>query len=140
MGQPSRLGSRLPAMTDRDARPTNIVESADMAHTYEELSKMTVAQLREVAKGIDHEAVRGYSTMHKEHLLPAVCEGLGIETHAHHEAVGINKSRIKKQIRELKAERDKALEAHDPVKLKQTRREIRSLKRKIRKAILAGTH
>ncbi len=28
-----------------------------MAHTYEELKKKTVAQLREVAKEVDHEAL-----------------------------------------------------------------------------------
>ncbi len=111
-----------------------------MEHTYEELSTMTVAQLRKIAKETDHEAVRGYSTMHKEHLLPAVCQALGIDDHAHHEAVGINKTRIKQKIRELKVKRDAALEAHDHAKLKETRREIRSLKRKIRKAILTGTH
>jgi hypothetical protein len=36
-----------------------------MAHTYEELSAMTVSRLREIAQGIDHEAVKGFSTMHK---------------------------------------------------------------------------
>ena len=36
-----------------------------MAHTYEELHIMTVAQLREVAK--ETGEVRGYSSMNKEH-------------------------------------------------------------------------
>ena len=44
-----------------------------MAHTYEELHGMTVAQLREVAEGVEHDAVHGYSTMHKEELLPTSC-------------------------------------------------------------------
>ena len=41
-----------------------------MAHTYDELHNMTVAQLRDIAKKVDHEAVRGYTTMHKHELLP----------------------------------------------------------------------
>ena len=54
-----------------------------MAHTYEELKKKTVEDLREMAKGIDHEAVKGFTQMNKEHLLPAVCKALGIDTHKH---------------------------------------------------------
>lgn len=105
-----------------------------MSHTYEELHKMTVAQLRDVAQEIEHDAVSGYSTMHKEHLLPALCEALGIEAHEHHEVVGIDKAAVKAKIRELKVERDKALAAGDHKMLKRHRRRIRGLKRKIRKA------
>ena len=106
-----------------------------MEHTYEELHKKTVAQLREIAKELDHEAVRGYSTMHKEHLVPAICEALGIEAHVHHEVVGVNKSKIKAKIRKLKADRQKALDAHDSKELKKVRREIHGLKRKLRRAM-----
>lgn len=105
-----------------------------MTHTYEELSKLTVAQLRDVAKDLDHDAVRGYSTMHKEHLLPAVCQALGIEAHVHHEVVGIDKTKVKKQIRELKVQRDAALAARDRKQLKQIRRRIHHLKRRLHKA------
>jgi hypothetical protein len=105
-----------------------------MAHTYEELHKMTVAQLRDLAEGVEHDAVQGYTTMHKEQLLPALCEAFGIEAHEHHEVVGIDKGAGKVQIRELKKERDAALEAHDSKQLKTVRRKIRGLKRKIRKA------
>lgn len=105
-----------------------------MAHTYEELHAMTVAQLREVAEGIEHEAVHGYSTMHKEDLLPALCEALGIEAHEHHEVVGIDKDAVKAKIRQLKAQRAALIEAKDSKQLKFVRRRIRSLKRKIRKA------
>ena len=48
-----------------------------MAHTYEELSKMTVVELRDIAKDVDHEAVQGATQMNKEHLLPALCKALG---------------------------------------------------------------
>jgi hypothetical protein len=105
-----------------------------MAHTYEDLHGMTVAQLREVAEGIEHDALHGYSTMHKEELLPALCTALGIEAHEHHEVVGINKSKVKEQIRALKVERDQLVESGDSKQLKRVRRTIRRLKRKIRKA------
>ena len=105
-----------------------------MAHTYLELKKKTVAQLREVAQGIEHEAVHGYSTMHKEELLPALCTALDIEAHVHHEVVGINKRKVKARIRDLKVERDAALEARDKKRLKVALRKIHQLKRTIRKA------
>jgi hypothetical protein len=47
--------------------------------TYEDLKKKTVAELRDVAKGLTHDAVQGYTQMNKEHLLPAICKALGIE-------------------------------------------------------------
>ncbi len=105
-----------------------------MAHTYEELHKMTVAHLRDIAEGLEHEALEGYTSMHKEQLLPALCQALGIEAHDHHEVVGIDKAKIKTQIRELKVERDATLAAHDHKQLKTVRRRIRRLKRKIRRA------
>ena len=105
-----------------------------MAHTYEELHGMTVAELRDVAEGVEHDAVHGYSTMHKEALLPALCEALGIEAHEHHEVVGIEKDAVKAKIKELKVQRTALIEAKDSVQLKRIRRKIRGLKRKIRKA------
>lgn len=105
-----------------------------MAHTYEELKKKTVDELREIAKGIEHEAVRGYTQMNKDHLLPAVCRALGIDTHGHHAVVGLDKAEVKARLRLLKADRDKALEAHDHGQLKAIRRQIHRLNRKIRAA------
>ena len=58
-----------------------------MTMTYEELKAKTLAELREIAKDIVHDAVRGYSQMNKERLLPAICQALGIETREHHEVV-----------------------------------------------------
>ncbi len=107
-----------------------------MAHTYHDLKEMTVAQLREVASGLEHEAVKGHTQLNKEHLLLAVCQALSIDPHEHHEAVGIDKSKIKAEIRKLKVDRQTALEAKDRKGLKQIRREIRGLKRKIRKALV----
>lgn len=105
-----------------------------MAHTYEELKGMTVARLREIAEGIDHEALHGYSTMHKEHLLPALCEALGIEAHEHHEIVGVDKTNVKRRIRALRAERDTAYEKGDGAAAAVARRQIKRLKRRLRRA------
>jgi hypothetical protein len=105
-----------------------------MAHTYEELKKKTIDELREIAKGIDNEAVKGYTQMNKEHLLPAICKALGIDTHAHHAPSGVDKSGLKTKLRQLKVERDKALEAHDHPQLKSVRRQMHRLNRKLRAA------
>ena len=105
-----------------------------MAHTYEELKGKTVAELREIAKEIEHEAVKGYSQLNKDHLLVALCKALNIATHGHHEVVGINKTAIKTQIRALKKKRDEFLAAHDHDKLKDVRRSIHRLKRTLHKA------
>jgi len=105
-----------------------------MAHTYEELKHKTIAELRDIAKDIDHEAVKGYTQLNKEHLIPALCTALGIPTHEHHDVVGIDKRAVKETLKGLKAERQAALEAHDPVRLKAVRRRMHRLKRRIRAA------
>lgn len=105
-----------------------------MSYTYEELHAKTAAQLREIATGIEHDSLSGYTTMHKEDLLQALCTALGIEAHAHHMVVGIDKAEVKAQIRELKQKRDSALASGDKQELKQIRRRIHRLKRKIRRA------
>lgn len=106
-----------------------------MAYTFEQLRKMTVTELRLIADGVDHEAVKGHSTMHKEKLLPALCLALGIVSHAHHEVHGINKSSVKMQIRALKRERDQCMQGKDPEQLRHVRQEIHHLKRILRKSV-----
>ena len=107
-----------------------------MAHTYEELKTKTVDDLREIAKGLEHEAVKGYTQMNKEHLLPALCKALGIDyhKHPHHAAVGIDKTKLKARMHALKAEKQKTMGAADRKKLKALRREYHRLNRKIRGA------
>jgi hypothetical protein len=102
-----------------------------MAYTYDELKHKTVAELREIAADLDHEAVKGHTQMNKEHLLTALCEALRISKHTHHEPVGIDKAAIKAQLRELKKRRDEALHAHDHVLLKDIRRQIHAGKVKL---------
>ncbi len=104
-----------------------------MAYTYHELKGKTIQELREIAKGVENqESVQGYSQMNKDHLLPALCKALGIDMHEHHAVVGIDKPAIKAKMRELKQQRQAALEAHDPVKLKSIRRQIHRYNRRIR--------
>ena len=107
-----------------------------MEHTFEDLKKKTVAELREIASGIEHEAVKGYTQLNKEHLLEAICTALNIDMHVHHEVVGLDKSAIKAKIRELKKKRDEALQAHDHAQLQTVRRRIHKLKRTLRKAMV----
>ncbi len=107
-----------------------------MAYTYKELKSKTVAQLREIASGIEHEAVKGYTQLNKDHLLKAICAALNIDTFEHHRAVGIEKDKIKKRIRELKKERDAAIAEKQRDKLKQVRAEIKQLKRTLRKSMV----
>ena len=104
-----------------------------MEYTFEQLKHKTVVELRELAKGIEHEAVQGYTQLNKEHLLVAISKALGIQ-HEHHEVVGVDKAAIKSRIKELKKKRDEALSAHDHAQLKTVRRTIHRLKRQIHKA------
>jgi len=104
-----------------------------MAYTYEQLKHMTVADLREIAKGTDGEIVQGYTQLNKEHLVVALAQALGIQ-HEHHDVVGVDKAAIKSRIRELKQKREAALAAHDHEQLKIVRRTIHRLKRQIHKA------
>ncbi len=102
-------------------------------YTYDDLKTKTVAQMREIAKGLDHEAIEGYSQLNKAHLFPALCAALGIEAREHHEVVGgFDKASAKAKMRELRTERAAALEAHDAARLRAVRRHLHSLNHQIR--------
>ena len=103
-------------------------------YTFDELKHMTVVQLREIAKGNENEALKGYTQLNKDHLITALCKALNVQMHAHHEARGIDKARFKTKIKELKKDRDAALAAHDHAKLKAVRRHMRRLNHYIRRA------
>jgi hypothetical protein len=104
-----------------------------MAYTFHDLKGKTIQALREIAKGVQNqEAVQGYSQLNKEHLLPALCKALGIDMHEHHHVTGIDKPAIKAKMRELKRQRDAAIEKHDADVLKNVRRQLHRLNRQIR--------
>ncbi len=105
-----------------------------MDHTFGELKHKTVAELREIAAGIDHEAVQGFTQLNKEHLLAAICKALNIDMYVHHHIEGIDKPVLKSQIKELKKQRADALAAHDHARLKSVRRRIHRIKRQIKRA------
>jgi len=107
-----------------------------MAYTYHELKGKTIQELRDIAKDVHHDAVQGFSQMNKEHLLPALCNALGIPIHEHTEVVGIDKPAIKAKMRELKKKREDAIASKNSAALKSVRRQIHSLNREIRRHIL----
>ncbi len=107
-----------------------------MSYTFDELKGKTVAELREIAAGIEHEAVKGYTQLNKEHLLTALCTALNIDTHTRHKSkvAGLDKANIKTQMKALKKTRDATLEKHDHAGLKAVRRQLHELRRSLRKA------
>ena len=105
-----------------------------MEHTFKELKHKTVAQLKEIAADIEHEAVQGYTQLNKEHLTKAICTALNIDMYEHHEVVGVDKKQIKLKIKDLKKKRNKSLEAHDHKQLKTVRKEMKKMRNRLRKA------
>jgi hypothetical protein len=103
-----------------------------VAYTYHDLKAKTVAELREIAKGTQHDAVTGYSQMNKERLLPALCRALNVDMAEHHVAMGIDKPAIKAKMRELKQQRDRAFAEHDRRMLHSIRRQMHALNHQIR--------
>ena len=103
-----------------------------MAHTYEELRAKTVDELREIAKTLDNEAVKGATQMNKDHLLPVLCKVMGIDSHVHHHVEGIDKMAVKARMKQLKQQRAAALDAHDPALLKSLRRQLHHFNHQIR--------
>jgi hypothetical protein len=103
-----------------------------MTHTYEELKKKTVAQLRDLAKELQHEAVQGYTQMNKDHLLPALCKALGIDAHEHHAAVAAEKKATNKKMREIKAACETASADGDHDRLQRLRRQYHHLNHSLR--------
>ena len=112
-----------------------------MAYTYDGLKGMTLAQLRDVARSVDSPALQGFTQMNKEHLLPAICAVLGIDSRHHPHAdvsggisAGFDRGSVKARLRLLKAARDQAITVHDSAQLHSIRREIHALKHRLRQA------
>jgi hypothetical protein len=106
-----------------------------MSYTLKELKGKTAAQLKEIAGGIDHEAVKGFTQMNKDHLIKAICAALGIHMHEHVEVRGLDRGGLKARIRSLKRERDRAIAAKDAGLLKTLRHAIKEDKKRLRKAV-----
>jgi low affinity Fe/Cu permease len=105
-----------------------------MPYTHAELKQKTVAELREIAATIEHEAVKGHSQMNKEHLLVALCTALNIDMHEHHQVVGIDKSKVKNRIQAMKDRLAAAIAAGDRKQIRFCHRQIHRQKRNIHKA------
>jgi hypothetical protein len=70
--------------------------------------------------------------MNKDRLLPALCRALNIDMREHHVAIGLDKVAVKAKMRELKHQRQDALDTHDHSSLKNIRRQLHALNRQIR--------
>jgi len=99
---------------------------------FQELSKLTVVKLREMAQ--EYNDIVGATGMEKDALIDILCEKKGIEKPHVEIKLDIDKGKIKQEIRALKVERDKALEAKDQAELKRVRRRIHKLRHTLRKA------
>lgn len=109
-----------------------------MPYTYDDLKTKSLADLQEIANSLEgNDAIKGHSQLNKAHLLPALCNAFHIDTHQHHLVVGIDKVDIKSRMRELKAERAAALDAHDGETLKAIRRQFHKLNHQIRSHVSA---
>ncbi len=104
-----------------------------MAHTFKELKHMNVAQLREIADSLEGHPIQGFTQMNKDHLLNAICETLNIDMFVHHHVEGIDKTRIKQEIRKFKKQRDELLLAKNRKELPMVRKNIKRLKKELRR-------
>lgn len=99
---------------------------------FQELSKLTVVKMREMAQ--EYPDIVGATGMEKEQLIDILCEKMDIEKPHVEVKLDIDKGKIKREIKALKVERDKALEAKDHAELKRVRRKIHKLRHTLRKA------
>lgn len=101
-------------------------------YSYHDLKLKTIQELRDIAKDVQHDAVQGFSQMNKEHLLPALCQALGIDAREHHVAHGAEKGSAHARMHELKKKRQEAIAAGDHAALKVIRREYHHWNHKLR--------
>ncbi|MBI2320307.1 MAG: Rho termination factor N-terminal domain-containing protein [Betaproteobacteria bacterium] len=106
-----------------------------MAYTFPELKHKTLADVREIAKGLTPQ-VQGYTQMNKDHLIDAICKQLNIDMHVHHQVKGIDKAAVKAKIREWQKKRDEALASRDRARLRVALDHIHSFKHQLRKAMV----
>lgn len=107
-----------------------------MSYTYHELKEKKISELRDIASKTKHEAIKGYTQLNKDHLLAALCKAFNLDMFEHHKAMGINKTRFKTKIKELKKKRDQAMSSGDRKTLKDILSRIHSCKRRLHKATI----
>lgn len=95
------------------------------------LDKMTVKELREVAKEMPE--ITGVHGMNKEELLAAVKKAKGI-VEAPKKKANVSTKELKDQIKALKAQKTDARQSEDRKKIAIYRRKISRLKKKTRRA------
>lgn len=100
---------------------------------WKDLEKMTVLKLREEA--LNFPQIEGVHGKNKPQLMDELAHALGIaKPHVNFtETIVHTKSDLKHKIHELKAERDKLVQAHDYKKLHEIRRQMHELKHTIRR-------
>ena len=105
-----------------------------------DLQKMTVVKLREEA--LNMGGFTGVHGMKKQELIEALASKLGIDLEAAAKVVREkftgDKSAMKREIRNLKAQRDVALEEHDLTAVAVARKNIKTYKRALRRMAKAA--
>ena len=98
-----------------------------------ELEKLTATKLREVAK--EYEEIQGASAMKKEELIVAILKARG-EPVKEVKKDALKMTEVKKQIRTIKKDKEKALAEKDAEKAATLRKQLKKMKRQSRQ--LAG--
>jgi protein-arginine kinase activator protein McsA len=121
-----------PAEEKSESKPEKSTKAKETPSAAKEkpLEKMTVKELREIAKDIP--GMTGVHAMKKEELISGIKEAKGIEDEPTKKTAGSTQE-LKLKIKALKAERQAALEAKDKKKATIFRRRISRLKKKTRK-------
>lgn len=100
------------------------------------LEKMTAKELREYALQIGN--IVGVHSMNKEELLKAIKEAIGIDEASGTKLFAKEIHKVKAEIKELKAGRDKARDEGDKKQVDILRKRIGRLKKKTRRLSAAG--
>ena len=99
------------------------------------LDRMTAKELRELALGL--EGIVGVHAMNKSELVAAIKKAKGIKDEKKRQT-SVDVRTIKVKIRELRSQKEALKEAGDKKKMKILRRRINRLKKKTRRAAMAG--
>ena len=95
----------------------------------EELEKLTAIKLRELAQ--EYPDITGASGLKKEELVVAILKARGEPVKQVKKDV-VHISKVKKQLRTVKKDKDQAISEHDAKKLHLLRKQIKKLKRQTR--------